>query len=115
MQLFSEYVSWQNFAATEFAQSEVVENHAEAKVRYEENLVMMRAPKGEVTVARASMSTMDTVERARQDLLNAYATRKMTQVILSNCERCAQLVSRELSRRIGGMSGVERRQQRWAP
>jgi hypothetical protein len=36
----------------------------------------------------------------------------MTQVVLQNCERCAALISRELSRRIGA-SGVERRQMRW--
>ena len=33
MQLFSEYVQWQNFAATEFALAEVEEERAEANVR----------------------------------------------------------------------------------
>ena len=38
----------------------------------------------------------------------------MRQVVYENCERCAFIVSRELSRRIG-RDPSERRQNRWNP
>lgn len=114
MQMFSEYVAWQNYAATEFAMAEVSEERAEANAKRVEAtaLVMADPGKGSVTVTKAGISLLAEVEKAEQDRLNAYASRKMTQVVLANCERCAALISRELSRRIGG-SGIERRQMRW--
>lgn len=115
MQLFTEYVSWQNYAATEFAQAEVTEERAQAHVRFLEATTMAMADvKAKVTVVRAQMADDPRIERARQEQLVAYASRKMTQVIMENCERCAALVSRELSRRIGA-GGVERRNLRWNP
>jgi hypothetical protein len=51
---------------------------------------------------------------ARDRVLDAYARRKMTGVMATNCERTAALLSRELSRRIGG-SDLQRRQMRWQP
>ena len=114
MQIFSEYVAWQNYAATEFAQAEVVEAKAEARVRYVEAQTMVGQWKSndKVTVAKAALATDVQVEDARQEFLVAYAHRKMTQVILNNCERSAALISRELSRRIG-RDPVERRNMRW--
>jgi hypothetical protein len=114
MKMFTEYVAWQNYAATEFASAEVTEEKADANVRRVQAMAMVNASptKGTVTITKASNLFLPEVERALQDQLNAYASRKMTQVILTNCERCAALISRELSRRIGS-SGVERRQQRW--
>jgi hypothetical protein len=117
MQLFSRYVSWQNYAAAELARTEVDESRAEANVRYVEARSMVGNWAGssdKVTVARAAQTLDPEVEQARQDLLVAYAARKMTAVINANCERTAALISRELSRRIG-RDGVERRQMRWAP
>jgi hypothetical protein len=116
MRMFTEYVAWQNYAATEFATAEVTEERADSNVRRVQAMAMINAnpTKGGVTVAKANNLFLPEVERALQEQLNAYASRKMTQVILTNCERCAALVSRELSRRIGS-SGVERRNQRLAP
>ena len=114
MKLFSEYVAWQNYAATEFAMSEVSEEKAEAKLKRvnAQALVMANPGAGQVNMAKAGIALSTEVEKAEQERLNAYAARKMTQVVLGNCERCAALISRELSRRIGA-SGVERRQMRW--
>jgi hypothetical protein len=114
MKLFSEYVAWQNYAATEFAMSEVTEERAEAAYKRlaAQELVLANPAKGQVNTAKAGITLSPQVEKAEQERLNAYAARKMTQVVLQNCERCAALISRELSRRIGA-SGVERRQMRW--
>lgn len=114
MALFAEYVAWQNYAATEFAMAEVTEEKAEANVKRvsAQELILANPKAGTVTTAKAGITLSSDWEKAEQDRLNAYAARKMTQVVLQNCERCAALISRELSRRIGA-TGVERRQMRW--
>ena len=116
MQLFSEYVQWQNYAATELAGYEVAEEEAEAAVRRlsAEGFVLGGGTGTKVTEVRAAIDASPQMERARQAVLNVYAKRKMTQVIFTNCERTSALISRELSRRIG-RDPIERRQARWQP
>jgi hypothetical protein len=115
MQLFSEYVQWQNFAATEFALAEVEEERAEAHVRrIEAEGLVLADPKAKVTDTKAMINTTREMMAARDRVLDAYARRKMTGVMATNCERTAALLSRELSRRIGG-SDLQRRQMRWQP
>lgn len=117
MTLFSEFTAWQNYAATQQADAEVTEAKAEASARFIEANAMVLGwggAKDKVTVAKAELAHNPEVERARQDVLNAYAQRKMTQVVFSNCERSVFVVSRELSRRIGN-AGNERRNFRWNP
>lgn len=119
MLLFSQFVQWQNYAATDFAQADVAESRAEAKVRYVEAVNMVGNWGGsndKVTVARATMSTDPDVIKARNDVLTAYAKRKLVSVVYENCERCANLVSRELTRRVGGrQERVRGRHDRWNP
>jgi hypothetical protein len=67
-----------------------------------------------VTVTRAQTATSKTMQAARDRQLEAYATRKMTQVVFANCERVVALISRELTRRVG-REGTERRMNRWQP
>lgn len=116
MQLFSEYVQWQNFAATEFALAEVAEERAEADVRRieAEGFVLGGGAGTKVTEVRAAINTTKEMQAARDRVLDAYATRKLTGVMSANCERTASLLSRELSRRIGG-ADMMRRQARWQP
>jgi len=116
MQLFVEFTGWQNYAATQFAEAEVEEERAEAKVRYLEATGMVKAFGGKVKVTevRAEIATDPKVVEARGDVLSAYAKRKLTKVIYDNCERSVFVVSRELSRRIGA-AGSERRSNRWTP
>ena len=117
MQLFAEFTAWQNYAAVEQANAEIGEATAEANVRYVEAQAMVKGwggTKDKVTVAKAELSQDEDVIKARDQLLGAYAKRKLTQVIYSNCERCVFVISRELSRRIGNV-GNERRQMRWNP
>lgn len=115
MQLFSEYVQWQNFAATEFALAEVEEERAEASVRRIEAEGLILAPSNaKVTDTRAAINTTVVMKDARDRVLDAYARRKMTGVMAGNCERTAALLSRELTRRVGG-GDINRRQMRWQP
>lgn len=115
MELLSQFTGWQNYAAMELGQSEVLEAKAEAKVRYREAQAMVLRPLNEkVTVSRAVVTTDAFIEAARDEVLKIYAQRKLQQVIFANCERCVFVISRELSRRIGA-AGAERRVQRWNP
>jgi hypothetical protein len=116
MELFSEFTAWQNYAAVQQAEAEVGEATAEANQRYVEAQAMVRdwGTKDKVTVAKAEMASDPEVSKARDAVLGAYARRKLTQVVYSNCERCVFVISRELSRRIGNV-GYERRQNRWNP
>jgi hypothetical protein len=116
MILFSEFTSWLNYAAVRFAEAEVEEERAEASLKYAEatQLVAAAPKQGTVTTAKAAGVINPVVQTARDRALDAYALRKMTSVMFGNCERCVNLISRELSRRIG-RDGPERRQQRWNP
>lgn len=114
--MFSEFVQWQNYIATEFAQCEVEEEGADRLVRRidAESLFLANPEKGTVKKTMAGIKLDTRVQKAYDDQLAAYAKRKMTQVLFTNCERSAALLSRELSRRIGS-SDVQRRQMRWQP
>ena len=115
MRLFSRYVAWQNYAATDLALAEIREAQSEANVKYTEAMNMSsHSSRDKVTMVRAEMAIDPEVDKARSDALMAYAQRKMTQMVYGNCERCANLISREISRRIGREPN-ERRSSRWSP
>ena len=115
MTLFSEYVTWQNYAATKLAEAEIEETKADAAVRYVEATAMAQAqPSAKVTQTKAKMTAVPEIAKARDRAIDAYATRKMVAVIYANCDRCVALISRELTRRVG-REGPERRQNRWNP
>jgi hypothetical protein len=116
MERFVGFVEWQNYAASMLVECEVSEHEANAKVKLIEaqKMLMNWGSKDTVTKIKGEISQDPEVERARSDALKVYAERKYTQMIYENCERSAQVLSRELSRRIG-RDGTERRQQRWTP
>jgi hypothetical protein len=117
MRAFAHFVAWQNYAASELAIAEVTEAQAEGALKFEEAQHMVTnwsQARDKVTVARAQMALSKRVETARSDVLKAYARRKLAAVVYENCERGANLISRELSRRIG-RDAVERRAARWQP
>jgi hypothetical protein len=116
MRLFVEFTGWQNYAATQFAEAEVEEERASARVRFLEATGMVRSfgGKTKVTEVRAEIAVEPDVVKAKDEELAAYARRKLTKVIYDNCERSVFVVSRELSRRIGA-AGSERRINRWTP
>jgi hypothetical protein len=117
MQIFFRFVAWQNFAATEFAAAEVEEERADRLVRRMEAEYMVLnwgAAKDKVTLARAQQATDPKIDAAKQVQLNAYATRKMRQVVYENCAASAAALSRELTRRLG-RDPMERRNMRWNP
>lgn len=110
MEHFSKQLSWQNFFATQVAEAEVIEAEAEAHLKTQEAVVMLTGKK--VTEARAERDIDENVVAARNDYLVSKARRKMLQVTMENRERCANLISRELTRRVG-REGNQRRNDRW--
>lgn len=112
MEHFSKQLAWQNFFATQVAQAEIDEADAEARLKTQEAVVMLTGKK--VTEARAERDVDENVVAARQEFLVAKARRKMLQVTMENRERCANLISRELTRRVG-REGNQRRSDRWTP
>ena len=115
MTMFSEMVSWTNYAATNLAQAEVEETRADADLRYQEAVVFTKAPNSStVTTTKAHALLTKPVGEARMRLTNAYAARKLAAVMYNNCDRIVNLISRELTRRVGRES-TERRNMRWNP
>lgn len=117
MRIFSQYVQWQNYAATQLAGADVDEKEAGVEVKKLEAIHMVlnwSNAKDKVTLARAQMVTSPEINDAREVELRTYAHRKMTQVVYDNCERTAAMISRELTRRLG-REPYDRRVGRWNP
>lgn len=118
MTLFAKAVGWQNFAATMAVEMEVREADAEHTLATEEARVMINswtgAKEDRVTIAKANRDRDPQVLSATSDLGRVKAQRKRAQTVRDNAERIANLVSRELTRRVG-RDPVERRNARWQP
>lgn len=119
MEMFAVYTAWLNFAASKLAEAEIDELKAESNLRYTQATVLVggwdsNAKESRVTVAKAGRDLDPQVVKAEGDLLVVKATRKMTGVLYANCERSAQLMSRELSRR-GNREPMARRSDRMRP
>jgi hypothetical protein len=115
MSYFATMVSWQNYLATQLVEAEVAEHRAEGALRYEQDIAMMNMPtNGKVTAAKAALAKNEQVQQAKDVVIATYATRKATSVAFANCERTANLISRELSRRIA-TDPTNRRDNRWNP
>lgn len=128
MEMFSHAVSWQNFADTIATESEIREaellSHKEtleAKILLDSwnNRPQITGPKGGIrsdftaTIAKAARDSDTEVVSINELYLKAKASRKRAQTVRDNSERVAQLISREISRRIG-REYTERKQARYS-
>jgi hypothetical protein len=115
-ELLVEYTEWMNYAAVQFAIAEINESELEEKVATAEAEAMVRDWGGtsanRVTIAKAEKQKDPVVQAAKQQLLTAYAYRKMTKVIVESIERELFAVSREITRRTGGSSSRAERYSR---
>ena len=110
---FAVYTAWLNYAATQLANAEIEEVKAEANLRYTQATTLVgswdaTAKDAKVTVAKAERDISPQVVAAEDRFILAKVRRKMEGVMYSNYERCANLMSRELTRRGNGAS-LERR------
>lgn len=117
MSLFVLFTRWASYLAVQVAMAEIDEEAAQTLVAKAEALVMLGAESASdarVTIRRAKREVDPEVLVHREHHARARAYRKLLQVFFENCERNAQLLSRELTRRTS-MASKERRADRYHP
>lgn len=117
MELYREFIAWGSYAKAELVQAEIIEERSATYQKFAEAKVLINqwgeGAKGDtVTLAKARRDTDPDVVQATDSYLEARAIRKLTESVFERCERSAQVLSRELSRRIS-MAPQERRQARY--
>lgn len=123
MVLFTRFVAWADFSASQLAFAEVDENAAKAALDEKKDIILIRhMPSSEalrkreetMTRVKAEVDTHADVVELQQKFLNAYALRKLLNVTFERYDRDAALLSRELTRRTGGQDPKQRRVSRWS-
>jgi hypothetical protein len=102
--LFTRLTAWSNFVAGQLAASQVDEKVLEKRRdMLEAKLLIMKDTskvKGErVTMMKAQVMADPDFMAIEERYMNAYAYRKMLEVVYNNFERDVALVSREITRR----------------
>jgi hypothetical protein len=118
MDLYSEFMSWVSYAKGQLVKAEIDEDREANKCRVIEARVLIEQwgadAKGDrVTIAKARRDVDDRVIVQQDTYQTARAYRKLVETLFESCERGAQLLSRELSRRIG-LQGKEGRTVRFS-
>lgn len=118
MDTFQEFVEWADYVAGQMAIAEIEERLCETMIRRieAEAIVRNRPEKASeaVTWAKAEKELDPTFQEWLDKLDVIYAYRKMVSVLVESLERDAQLLSREITRRVGHEPKA-RRVQRWKP
>lgn len=113
MSLYSEFMSWVSYAKGQLVVAEIDEDRENNLCRVVEARVLIEQwgadAKGDrVTIAKARRDVDKRVLTQQEKHQTARAYRKLVETIYESCERGAQLLSRELSRRIGLHSKEQR-------
>ena len=119
MSLYNEFMAWVSYAKADYVQAEIAEDRTANNLRIIEAQTMIgqwgEGAKGDtVTLAKARRDVDPAVVSAQEAHLQARAYRKLVESVFERCERGAQVLSRELSRRIG-LAPQERRNARFNP
>lgn len=117
MELYSMFMAWVSYAKAELVKAEIDEDKESNLARILEARVLIEQwgadAKGDrVTIAKARRDVDERVVLQQEKYQNARAYRKLVEALFEGCERGAQLLSRELSRRIG-LHGKEQRTSRF--
>jgi translation initiation factor 6 (eIF-6) len=105
MSLFSELTAYGNFVNAQLAIAMVDERESESDLELAESKAIIEAhslKKELATVTKAKAALDPEVQKAKTRYKDKYAYRKIIEVMANNIEKNTQLISRELSRRIGG-------------
>lgn len=118
MEHYSEFMAWLSYAKSELVISEIEEERCANNCHLTEARTLITqwaGAKGDtVTLAKARRDVEDDVVDSQEKHLNSRAYRKLVESVFERCERGAQVLSRELSRRIS-MAPNERRLARYTP
>ena len=105
MSLYSEFMSWVNYAKAQLVTGEIIEERELNTFEYIKACTLIEQwgnkVKGElVTIAKAKRDVENKVQKQQEVYTQARAYRKLVDTVFDRCERGAQVLSRELSRRI---------------
>lgn len=119
MSLYSEFVAWTSYAKAELVKAEIEEERSASEIKVKEAMSLIDQwsadAKGDrVTVAKARRDADPEVVKVQEAHRQARAYRKLVDTMFDRCERAAQVLSRELTRRIG-MSPKERQLWKHSP
>jgi hypothetical protein len=119
MSLYNQFMAWVIYAKSELVQAEIAEDRTANNLKIIEAETMINQwganAKGDtVTAAKARRDIDPQVVSAQEAHLNTRAYRKLVDSVYDRCERGAQVLSRELSRRIG-LAPKEMRQAKYLP
>jgi hypothetical protein len=117
MDLYTEFMSWVSYTKGQLVQAEIDEDRDGNLCRITEAKVLIEQwgsdVKGDrVTIAKARRDTDPRVVAQQEKYQVSRAYRKLVEAVFESCERGAQLLSRELSRRIG-LNSKEQRTSRF--
>jgi hypothetical protein len=112
-ELFTKLTAWSNYVAGQLAASQDDERYIEKqKDMLEAKLFLSKdnsKVKGErVTLIKAQVNSDPRIVELEEEFLNAYAYRKMLEVVSNNFERDVALVSREITRRTSDMRAIRK-------
>ena len=118
MEHYSEFMAWMTYSKTELVTAEITEERCANDVKLVEAKTLILQWSGDkndtVTLAKARRDTDENVVSLQELHLNSRAYRKLVESVFERCERGAQILSRELSRRIS-VAPQERRLARYQP
>lgn len=117
MDLYTEFMAWVSYTKGQLVKAEIDEDREANKCRVTDARVLIEQwgadAKGDrVTIAKARRDVDTRVVEQQETYQTARAYRKLMEALFESCERGAQLLSRELSRRIG-LSSKEQRVSRF--
>ena len=105
MEVYTAFMSWLSYAKSELVASEIEEERCANDCRLTEAKTLIKQwgnEKGDtVTLAKARRDVDELVIAAQEAHFYSRAYRKLVDSVFDRCERGAQVLSRELSRRIG--------------
>lgn len=106
MSLYSEFVAWASYAKAELVKAEIEEERSANRIKVKEAVALIDQwssdAKGDrVTIAKARRDADPDVVQVQEEHRQARAYRKLVDTMFDRCERASQVLSRELSRRIG--------------
>jgi len=119
MEVYRVFMGWMSFAKSDIVQAEIIEERSANDLKVVEAEILIGqwgiTTKGDtVTLAKARRDVDPEVIKYQNKHLEARAYRKLVDSVFERCERGAQLLSRELSRRIS-MAPQERRHSKYMP
>jgi hypothetical protein len=107
------HTAWQNFFSTQMVEVEGEEEAVEEKLRVAEARIMISSMEPTVTRAKALRDVDPKIVQMREKLRELKVRRKALSIAVQNRDRCAAVLSRELTRRVG-REPVQRRVDKYS-